>query len=420
MAIIRLIYSLLLFFATLLAAPAWVLKMKRRGGWGSGLIQRLGVHDDEAFRGFQNKDYYHAVSVGEVVMAIKVIKEIQTSSKDYKAIIAVTTATGQQIATAQLPPNTKVIYAPLDFTLLIHTVLNSIKPKQVILVDSELWPNLLSYTEKNSIPLKIINGRISDNSYDNLRKFKGLISPLIQHIKAVCVDGDTQVERWRSLGVLESNIHNVGSLKFDLESDNAPAPQQFSEQLTKFGNAPVILISSTHAGEEVILVRELQKVRSPYRLAVAPRHAERREEITTELDTLGITVTKRSDFSTPSLDNDNAFLIDTTGELTLWMKLADIVIIGKSWLKKGGQNPFEAIIQGVPTICGPHMNNFEPLLSEVVAAQGALQLANINELAETVDRLLNNKAMRSSLANTGVAYLSSKTGATKQTAAQIL
>ncbi len=414
------IYTILLFLACLVAAPAWMIKMRKRGGWGTGLQQRIGNYSAIDFQAHQHSDYYHAVSVGEAVMALKVIAELAKSNPDYHAVIACTTATGHEIARTQSTQNTLVIYAPLDFPVLLNRLFSKLSPRQVILVDSELWPNLLRYTQKKGIPLKIINGRISDNSYKHFLRFQNLLSPLLQHVTAVCVDGSTQQSRWQALGVSTENTHNVGSLKFDFTASASTPPAEFNEQLQAFPPHDLkILLASTHAAEEQALAEELQKLPLNFLLMVAPRHAERRIEVQTSLETLEYTVTTRTRFSQPSATGAHAFLLDTTGELSRWTGMADIVIVGKSWLaKQGGQNPFEAISQQKLVICGPYMQNFEPLFSEVVSAGGALQLKNIQDLSSRITAL-NESSDINTIAKTGKKHLKTKLGATQKTSSII-
>ena len=415
------LYSVVLLLTCILAAPFWIIKMRKRGGWGTGLLQRIGQYSKPDFTQLQGRDYYHAVSVGEVVIAIKAIKEIQSRQPDYRAVIACTTATGQEIARTQAPKNSTILYAPLDFQFLLRRLFTQLQPRQIILVDSELWPNLLRYTQRHDIPLKIINGRLSDKSYIQFIKFRSLLAPLLSQIKAVCVDGSEQASRWQSLGVPAENTHDVGSLKFDFAIDQNRAPAEFSKQLDQFpSHKTKILLASTHAPEEESLAQELLRLDFPFLLMVAPRHAERRTEVQKELTTLGYTVTSRTTFQQPTASGHHAFLLDTTGELSQWTSLADIVIIGKSWLKKtGGQNPFEAISQGKLLIAGPHMQNFEPLFSKVVSQEGAIQLVSPNNLANQIEELVKEQRAEN-IAQRGQSFLKKHLGATVQTADFIL
>ncbi len=413
------LYTPLLFVASLLLAPAWILKMKKRGGFGTGLIQRLALFRDPIHECFQDTDYYHAVSVGEVVMAIKVIRAIQCDRPDYHAVIAVTTATGHQIAHKQLPKQTLVIYAPLDFPGLIHRTFSAFKPQRLILVDSELWPHLLHYTQRHDIPTLVINGRISEKSFQSFLKLKPILQRLLCHVRLVCVDGPTQVKHWSTLGA--PHVQDVGSLKFDVHASSDQPPVDFVSQLSALGGSgPVILIASTHAKEEHALVQEILKVHSPYRLLIAPRHAERRDEVVQDLSAIGVRTCLRSNFTPPHTPEQHALLLDTTGELASWMNLADIVIIGKCWLKSGGQNPFESIASGRLTITGPAMKNFEPLISEVITAGGCISLDSHLELSSTLTELFQSPSNADAIASIGKEFLRSKSGATDKTAQLLL
>ena len=421
-SLILIVYTILLALLLPIAAPFWILKMKRRGGFGTGLTQRIGGYDANKLRKYQGADYYHAISVGETVMAAKVIRKIRDQKPDYQAVIAVTTATGHEYAKKQNLPNTLIIYAPLDFPIFFSQLFPFLTPQKIILVDSELWPNLLNYCQKKEYPLYIINGRISESSHQNYLRFQPFISRLLEAVHGVCLDGETQAARWESLGIPRKKLHLTGSLKFDFNEDSIKAPKEFSEQLTSsLGDKhPTILLSSTHEGEERALVEQLEKSNYPFRLFITPRHAERRAVIKGDLESLGYQVTLRSQFTAPKKHSKNCFLIDTTGELTQWTALADIVIVGKSWLKKTGQNPFEAIIQGKPTVCGSDMSNFEPLFSEVVEKEGAYQVQNLQELPATIENLLADLPRAKKVGQNGKMFLQAKSGATEKTTQVLL
>jgi len=416
MPLILFCYTFLLLIVCLFASPAWIIKMKKRGGWGTGLKQRLGLYKGVDLSSYKDKDYYHAVSVGEAVMALKLVSALKKQDPEYRAIIACTTATGHEIARQNLDLECLIIYAPLDFPFLLHRLFSKITPRQIILVDSELWPNLLHYTRRKEIITKIVNGRISEKSYKSFTRWKFLTSKFLAHISVVCTDGSTQCSRWETLGVKHNNIYDVGSLKFDFETSAISPPNDFLEQLASFPSHEYkVLLASTHAPEEKALAHEIKKLPFSTLLLVAPRHAERRNEVKSDLESLGYKVTLKSRFSTSTASSSNAFLIDTTGELSRWTHFADLVIIGKSWLSKtGGQNPFESIAQTKPLIAGPHMENFEPLFSEVVKMNGAIQLESVDELSSIINELIKSGEI-SKVAQSGKNLLSKKLGATQKT-----
>lgn len=420
---IRLLYTILFFIFTLLMAPLWLWKMKKRGGWGTGLRERLGLINKQDFTDVVGADYYHAVSVGEVKMAVKVIEECLQEDENYRAVIAVTTSTGRETAFLNCPKNTEIIYAPIDLPPVIKKVFSFLQPRQLILVDSELWVNLQHYAEREKIPVRVINGRLSERSFLRYQKFPAVVNPMLKPIVSVCVDGEIQVSRWQALGIPEDQIYDVGSLKFDFSETEITTPEEFKDMLDSIGSeAPVVMLASTHPGEEKLLAQSLRELNLPHRLAVVPRHMERREEVIRDLKSVGYNAVLRSDFKKPLLDrlSPTVLVIDSTGELASWLALADVVIIGKSWVKKGGQNPFESVIAGIPTICGPYMDNFQPLLNELLSVEGALQLSQADQLAQAVKGLLENPERAERLSEKGRFFLQGKTGATERTARVIL
>ena len=416
------LYTLAFILFLPLLAPLWLYKALKRGGLRTGLRQRLGVHNFAQLKAYRGADYYHAVSVGEAIMAVKIISKIREQKPKYKAVVAVTTPTAHQFVKKNKPKNCLLCYAPIDIPLFLDQVFPTLSPRKVILVDSELWPNLLNYCKTHKIPVNIINGRLSIKSHKRFLRVKFLIEPLLEVVEGACLEGELQIKRWSSLGMPDSKLYSVGSLKFDLSQMAVFPPKSFKKQLDFLKEeGPVILISSSHTGEELAITKELQKLNFPFRLLVIPRHAERRAEIKRDLESLGYHVLVRTQFEEPQ-DNTSkrALLADTTGELKQWVTLSDYVIIGKSWLAEGGQNPFESIILDKLTICGPFMSNFEPLLSELVEKNGVIQLNKVSQLPQMIQSLEKDSRRRKQISGRGKNFLLTKAGAVEKTSSIIL
>lgn len=377
-------YNLALPVISLLTAPSWLLKMVRRGGWGSGLTERLGIYDRDPEFEKQGAVYVHAVSVGEVLLALKLIEAWRAETGDH-FILVPTTATGMEVAREKTPDFVRVIYAPIDFSFLLRRSFSRFAPRAIVLMESELWPNLIREASKKSIPIGIANARLSPRSGKRLLKFKSLVSPLLTKLDHIGVPEKEDVARWQAIGARPEATVVTGNVKFDPQG--APAPERcsdFAEMLAAFGEKKIVMAVSTFAGEEEFFAETFRKVEGVLPVIV-PRHAERRDEVKRAIDGQ---VILRSQFS--EAKGNEVFVIDSTGELRNWTAHADVVVIGKSFISKGGQNPAEAIQAGVPVICGPHMANFEPLVTE-------LKSANAIQMAETAQEL--ESAIRSALEN---------------------
>ena len=361
----------------LLAAPFWMLKMFRRDGWGSGLRERIGLYGVDAEFERTGGVYIHAVSVGEVLLALKLIAKWREQSGDHFVLVP-TTATGMAVARERAPRDVRVVYAPLDFGFLIRRVMKRFEPRVVIMVESELWPNLISQTHRLGISIGLMNARLSPRSGRRLKKFRRLVGPFLELLDHVGVPEEDDLLRWQEIGVRKEATVLTGNVKFDPSGAALPERRpEFAAMLAEFPAGPVALAASTFSGEEAYLDAAFRE--TGFQSVIVPRHAERRGEI---VETLGDRVILRSQFRLPS--GDETLVVDSTGELRDWTAHADVVVIGKSFFEKGGQNPSEAILAGVPVICGTHMANFEPLVTELKQAGGIRMVTTREELLQAL------------------------------------
>ncbi len=353
------------------AAPFWLLKMIRRDGWGSGLLERIGLYDQDAEFERTGGVYIHAVSVGEVLLALKLIARWRGETDDHFVLVP-TTATGMAVARERAPKGVRVVYAPLDLGFLVRRIMKRFAPRRVVMVESELWPNLIWQTHRLGIPLGLINARLSPRSGRRLSRMKRFVAPFLELLDHVGVPEEEDLFRWQAIGVKPEATALTGNVKFDPTGAATPKKRvEFSEMLDQFGDGPVAMAVSTFAGEEAYLDSAFRE--AGFQSVIVPRHAERRGEV---VRALGGKVILRSQFVAPG--GQESFVIDSTGELRDWTAHADVVVIGKSFFEKGGQNPSEAILAGVPVIAGPHMANFEPLVGELRAA-GGIQIVTTRE-----------------------------------------
>lgn len=368
------VWNLLYPLVVVVAAPFWLVKMIRRDGWGSGLLERIGIYDREAEFEKTGGVYLHAVSVGEILLALKLIAKWKEETDEHFVLVP-TTATGMAVARERAPEHVRVIYSPLDFGFLIRRVMKRFEPRIVVMVESELWPNLISQTHRLRIPMGLMNARLSPRSGRRLTRMRRFVSPFLELLDHVGVPEKDDLDHWQRIGVKPEATVLTGNVKFDPGGAALPRKRPaFSEMLDQFGDKPVAMAVSTFAGEEEYLDSAFRE--AGFRSVIVPRHAERRSEVVKALQGK---VILRSQFTSPN--GAETFVIDSTGELRDWTAHADVVVIGKSFFEKGGQNPSEAILAGVPVIAGPHMSNFEPLVSELKNAGGI-------QLVETRDELV--------------------------------
>jgi 3-deoxy-D-manno-octulosonic-acid transferase len=424
--VIRLIYNLLWPIGLLLFLPWYLVRMFRRGNYRHKFGQRLGIYDVDlrARLAAQKSTWLHAVSVGEVMIALKLAEAIRTLQPEVRFVLTTTTTTGFTFASKHVPSWIQVLYSPLDFWPVMRRAFATIQPVKIVLVEAEVWPNLAAAAHARSIPLALVNARLSPRSEKRFRRFRFFVAPTFRLLDLVCVQEAADVDRWTAIGVLRENIHVVGSIKYDPEDIHVDltVPEKVLAECKIDNHRPIILGGSTHAGEEEILgkiFRELRREFASLFLIIAPRHAERAREIHRAYQELGLHVVLRSRLSTANPPID-CLVLDSTGELRNWYTVATVVFIGKSLTARGGQNPAEAIVAGKPVVFGQHMENFAAFARALVERGAALQISSADELKRTVADLLGDAGLRQRLAENAREVLDTHGGASARTAALIV
>lgn len=408
-----LIYNLLLPVFLLISIPGYLIKMKRRGGFGTGLSERFGIYKRRKEEEPQGGLYVHAVSVGEVFIALKFIREWRKTHEE-PVILSTSTATGHQVVRDAALPGVRALYSPLDVPGLPERCLSRFKPKAVVLIEAELWPNFAEVCHRRRIPMLMLNARLSPRSEGRYRKVRGITRLLFSRLTAMGAQNAKDKGRFGGIGVNEDIITVTGSIKFDVLGDAPTAPRaEFKELLSTIsGGKPVVLAASTHAGEEALIATAIREA-GAFPLIV-PRHAERRADVVKDLTAAGFAPVLRTEGSLPSpLPENLCYIADTTGELRDWTALADIAVIGKSFLARGGQNPVEAIAARVPVVFGPSMTNFADLV-QLLNAENSVWQCEKEELASTLIRILTDTAEADARKERAYGALSVHSGATRR------
>ncbi|MHA3772659.1 3-deoxy-D-manno-octulosonic acid transferase [Verrucomicrobiota bacterium sgz303538] len=398
--------------------------MFRRGGFREHFGQRFGVfsaHDRERF----SKGtwiWVHSISVGETLLALKLVKQLLELDPELHIALSVTTSTGYQQAATAASERLKPIYNPLDFPPFVKRTLALIRPRRLVFIEA-MWPNLLTAAKQSEIPIAMIP-RLSPRSEARFRRFRWLTGPIFGLIDRFFAQDATDLERWKGLGVNPSQIEITGNIKFDTPAGNPPKLEALRSVLNACGikeERPVLLGGSTFPGEEAILGRLLIELRARFPelfLIVVPRHFERGDDAQADLEKLGLRVARRT--KPDATVAPDCLLVDTTGELRDWYHLSTVVFIGKSITAHGGQNPVEPVLAGKPVIYGPHMENFRAVVDAWRTAEAAIQVHDEQELLRAVESLLDSPALRTQLANRALAFVVPHTGATKKIARRII
>jgi len=435
--VIRFVYNLFWPIGLLFFLPGYLLKMVRRGGYREKFGQRLAIYDRDLrarlSRGREKRStWLHAVSVGEVMIALKLIQQLRTLEPDVHCVLTTTTTTGFALANKNALPRIEVMYTPLDFWPVMRRAFSVIRPARIVLVEAEIWPNLAAEAHARRIPLVLVNARLSPRSERRFRRFRFLVAPTFRLLDLVCVQEPEDVDRWHRLGVERSRIKYTGSIKYD------PADFDYTAEAQGPGGVvatsprymlpvlslerPVLFGGSTHRGEEEILTKVFLNLRQKFLslcLFIAPRHVERVQQIQAQLEALSLDVRVASRVAGDNETKADCVLLDRTGELQRWYSIATVVFIGKSLTAHGGQNPVEPILAGKPVIFGPHMENFARLAKTLVAKNGAIQVSDIDSLERAVDNLLRDSETRQRLVQSAREVLNQHRGATARAAALI-
>lgn len=382
------IYRVALPLLFIAAFPGWILKMARRGGFGTKLHERLAIYTSTPDFEPCGAIHIHAVSVGETQLALKLIRQWRKSDSAQAFVVATGTATGHALATAADLDGVRVTYAPLDFPVFVRRYLDRFEPAAIVMIEAEVWPHLVLACARRAIPMHLVNARFSPRSARRFIRLAAWVRPMFEKLDSVCTQEAEDVEIWEKLGVAQDRVHHTGSLKFDPAGSGQPTPRpEFAQILKSFGpKRSVVLASSTHPGEEAWIANAIHEADPSALPVIVPRHAERREEVASALHDAGFDPVLRTRLKNPASPKNAVLVIDTTGELRDWTAHADVVIIGKSFLTRGGQNPCEAIQAGKPVITGPHMDNFQPLASRLLAKGAILEAADAAALVAAIRR----------------------------------
>ncbi|MEI6431718.1 MAG: glycosyltransferase N-terminal domain-containing protein [bacterium] len=337
--------------------------------------------------------WVHAVSVGEVMAAVSVLKELRRRWPDALILLSTTTAGGREVALKQCPPADYVTGYPLDFASTVNRALSVVRPDIVLLMEWEIWPNFLNCAHKRGARIAVLNGRISDKGLRRGRKSGFFTRPGLDAVDVFLMQSAEDARRAALVGVSPEKIHDAGNTKFDESATMLTLDERLAlrRDLKIPQNAPVWVCGSTRPGEEAIIAEALAAVRERIpgvALIIAPRHLERAEEVTKAFTERGFTVRRRSSPLTEAI-SDEVLLLDTFGELARVYAVADCAFVGGSLAPFGGQSVFQPLAQGVPVVFGPYMNNQRDISSLSKADGVAFEVSDAQMLASEVIRLIS-------------------------------
>ena len=427
----RTLYNILFIVFFVLSAPYYFWRMRRRGNWRAGLIQRFAKYDASLKQALTNRHviWLHAVSVGEVNLCTQLIRALEPRVPNLKIVVSTTTTTGMAELRRRLPTHVSKIYYPVDRRKFVNRALATINPKAIVLVEAEIWPNFLWRAQRLGIPVFLANARLSDRSFPRYKKFKFLFRPLFASLAGVGCQNDEDAVRLRAVGCRPEVVSVVGNLKFDAAKLTEQRSLDVPAMLQQLGvppDAQILVAGSTHDGEEMILAEMTKRLRAKFPklfLILVPRHFERCREIGQKLRARGVKFFWRSEFSAKTNCGDReleCLLVNTTGELRFFYEQATVVFVGKSLTAVGGQNPIEPGALGKAMVFGPNMQNFADVTRNFLAQNAAVQVGDPEGLETAIAGLLADENRRAELGRNALKVVAQNLGALDRTTDMIL
>jgi 3-deoxy-D-manno-octulosonic-acid transferase len=412
------LYNLLFPLVFLFFIPGIIIKLIRRPGQKQTFAERFAIFSGEKkkqLRASRGAVWIHAVSVGETMVALSLLKQWQEMHPQRKFVLSTTTTTGQALAMEKAPANVVVFFAPLDLFFMVRRVFSLLQPSMLVILETEIWPEMISEARRRGTKLVLVNARMSDKSSRGYYRFRLFFRPLLELFDLICVQTELDCGRYAKVAP-HAQLTVCGNMKFD-----QPIPDKLPDlNLGQyFGEQPylVLLAASTHPGEEELIARVWLKLRSQtpkVKLVIIPRHAERGQEISGILNKLGINFARRTQTSNPS--PVDCLLADTTGEMLAFIKHADAVIMGKSLAGHDeGHNLIEPALLAKPIITGTVLKNFRFVMDTLTQNQALIAVADAEQLETALNNLFTNPEQRQTLGAKAFAAITQHRGAVSQT-----
>ena len=412
------IYNLLFPLAFLFFIPGIVIKLIRRPGQKKTFLERFAIFSEEKKRQLQSAQgavWIHSVSVGETMIALSLLKKWQEQHPERKFVLSTTTTTGQAIAMEKAPAGVVVFFCPIDFIYFVRRVFSLLKPCMLVILETEIWPNMLNEAHRRNVKTVLVNARMSDKSSRGYYRFRIFFRPLLEKFKTICVQTETDLKRFSKVAPA-APIQVCGNMKFD-----QTIPENLPDiNLAKYfgADAPrILLAASTHPGEEELIAGVYKRIIPEFsglKLIIIPRHAERGGEIATILKKLDIKFAQRTASANPG--NVDCLLADTTGEMLGFMQKADVIIMGKSLAGQNeGHNLIEPALLAKPIITGSILKNFRFVLDVLKKHNALLTVDSDEQLEEAICKLFNEPELRKSIGENAKAALAGHKGAIERT-----
>jgi len=419
----QILYNIFFIIFAIAYLPYFLIKRKGH----KGFLQRFGVFGKDTLHGIaaNRPIWIHAVSVGEMKTAEGLINRIRTLFPSKRLVISNITETGHGVALSIAGKDDVVIYLPLDLSFIVRKVINLIRPSLFIIIETEIWPNLITELRAKKIPVVLMNGRISPKSFRNYSVIKPIMRSILGEITLFAMRTKDDAERIIELGAPQDKVKTTGNMKFDMIYKSAEGGQKQWLLIERRGlwlddSAKLIIAGSTHRGEDAKVLKSFKAVRKEFaetRLLIAPRHIERANEIGSLVEKFGFKPVKMSEIINGSdvhSDGNCVFILDSIGYLKSLYQLATVVFMGGSLIPHGGHNFVEAAAYAKPIVTGPFVHNFKDM-SELFMKEHALEMVRDEDaLEQSLRRLIFDEKRRKAMGESARKVVLDNVGSTER------
>ena len=418
-----LVYSILTLAIFVVVSPYFLYQAIRYQKYLGTLRQRLGFLPITFNIDAEESIWIHAVSVGEALTARALAADLKARYPRLRLFLSTTTIAGQQVARRSLSDVDAVFYFPFDWTFIVRRTLSLVRPRLFIMMETEIWPNLLRECRRRGVKTVMINGRISSRSYPRYRLVRPFFRRVLGDVDRFCMQSEESARRLVNLGATAAHVSVTGSLKFDsLELPAAASHGKPRERVLRFfrlaPNRTVIVAGSTLRGEEAAVLRAFARIKETLPtalLVLAPRHPERFIEVERLARATGLVTMKRSELPIDAEPRADVVVLDTLGELAQLYQISTAVFVGGSLEDHGGHNILEPAIFGKPIVFGPYMQNFREIADAFLSNAAAIQVPSERELASTLLDLVTDPVRRARLGAAARALVEANRGAKTKT-----
>ena len=424
-----LLYNALFSVAYVAVLPSFLLRMKRRGGYRARMGDRFARYPEDVLANLSgcaesSRIWIHAVSVGEVQVAGQLMRALRKADPAIRFVFSTTSSTGWRTAEKEVSDQDILIYNPLDFPGLVKRAFDAIRPRAIILTETEIWPNFIREAKRRRVPLFLANARISDRSAPRYRALRWFFGEVFRCFTKTYVQSDLDADRLVAAGADRATMEVTGSFKFDVARRR---PEKETELRAWAGDGRILLGGSTWPGEDEALLRILPELPADVKLVIAPRHFEKADAVEENIAKAGFRCIRRSRGEStadtmPDAGPRPVFLADTTGELMGLFGIASAAFVGKSLCAHGSQNMIEPCLCGIPTVVGPYTENFRPVMSDLLAADAIVQVEDENGLCAVLKSFFDpvRHECASALGERAKKAVERRRGATERCASDIL